>query len=199
MKVLITIIVFTGLASCCFAQDFAKAIATAKSSYNAGKLEDVHFALQQAMQEVDLTVGKEVLSLFPPKVDDLDIVQREDNVSSNVGFAGATIHRVYQKNGRKADIEIISNSPLVAMMNTTLNNPMLGGLMSDNNNKTVKVQGYKGKLEKQSGSTSDKSSYELQIPIGSALITFKVDDCTDSEILQYANTIPLLKIAKLIE
>jgi len=199
MKVLLTIIVFTSLAGTCFAQDFAKAIATAKTSYSAGKLEDAHFALQQAMQEIELTVGKEVLLLLPPKIDVMDIVPKEDNVSSNVGFVGATIHRVYQKNGRKADIEIISNSPLVAMMNTTLNTPMLGGLMNDANNKTVKVQGYKGKLEKQSGSTSDKNSYELQIPLGSALITFKVDDCSDTEILQFADTIPLLKIAKLID
>ena len=199
MKVLLTILVFTGLTTTAFAQDFAKAIATAKTAYSAGKLEDAHFALQQAMQEVDLTIGKEVLALLPPKVDDMDISAKDDNVSSNVGYAGATIRRLYQKNGRRSEIEIISNSPLVAMMNTTLNNPMLGGLMNDSNTKTVKVQGYKGKLEKQSGSTSDKNSYELQIPLGSALITFKVADCTDSQIMDFANTIPLLKIAKLIE
>ncbi len=199
MKIFFTLIIATGLATTCIAQDFAKAIATAKTAYGAGKLEDAHFALQQAMQEVDLTIGKEVLLLLPSKIDILETVSKDDNVSSNIGFVGATIHRAYGKTGRKADISIISNSPLVAMINTTLNTPMLGGMLSGGNIKTVKIQGYKAQLEKQPGSTSDKNSYQLQIPIGSALITFKVDDCTDTEILQFADTIPLLKIAKLID
>lgn len=199
MKVLLTLIavmVFTGT---CVAQDFNKAMATAKAAYSKGKLEDAHFALQQAMQEVDLTIGKEVLKLLPPTMDVMEANGKGDNVASNVGFVGATIHRTYEKGTRKADIFVISNSPLVGMTNAILNTPLLGGMVSDGKNKTVKVQGYKARLEKQPGSTSDKNSYELQIPLGSALFTFKVDDCTDSQIMEYAQTIPLQKIAKLIE
>jgi hypothetical protein len=199
MRVFIILIAVIAFTSTCDAQDFTKAMATAKTSYSAGKLEDAHFALQQAMQEVDLTIGKEVLKLLPPKMDAMDILAKDDNVASNVGFVGATIHRDYGNGTRKANIEIISNSPLIAMTNTILNTPLLGGMMSDGKNKTVKVQGYKARLEKQPGSTNDKNSYELQIPLGSALFTFKVDDCTDSQILQLADTIPLQKIAKLIE
>ena len=192
---LIAVITFTGT---CVAQDFTKAIATAKASYNSGKLEDAHFALEQAMQEVDLTIGKEVLQLLPTRMDVMETVAKDDNVASNVGFVGATIHRGYTKGTRKADITIISNSPLIAMTNAVLNMP-LASMMSNGANKNVKIQGYKARLEKQPGSTSDKNSYELQIPLGSALFTFKVDDCTDSQILAFADTIPLQKIAKLIE
>jgi len=39
----------------------------------------------------------------------------------------------------------------------------------------------------------------LQIPLGSALITFKVNDCTDAQIQNMANNIPLQQIAKLIQ
>jgi hypothetical protein len=193
---IIAVIAFTGT---CAAQDFSKAMATAKSSYSAGNLEATHFALQQAMQEVDLTVGKEVLQLLPPQMDAMPVNAKDDNVASNVGFIGATIHRVYNTGARTADISIISNSPLVAMTNSILNTPLLGSMMSDGSNKTVKVAGYKGRLQKQSGSTSGKNSYELQIPLGSALLTFRVEDCTDSQILALAETIPLQKIAKLIE
>ncbi|MGZ3766436.1 MAG: hypothetical protein ACXVB0_19495 [Mucilaginibacter sp.] len=199
MKFFITLIAVTAFTSTCVAQDFTKAMATAKTSYSAGKLEETHFALQQAMQEVDLTIGKEVLKLLPPKMEAMEVVTKEDNVTSNVGYVGATIHRAYEKAGRKADVSIISNSPLVAMTNTILNTPLLGGMMNDGKNKTVKVQGYKARLEKQPGNTSDKNNYELQVPLGSALLTFKVDDCTDSQILEFAETIPLQKIAKLIE
>ena len=180
-------------------QDFAKDMTTAKSAYDAGKLEETHFALQQAMQEIDLIVGKEVLKLLPPKMDTLSINTRDDNVSANTGFIGTTIHRSYGTVAKKADLTIISNSPMVAMLNTVLNTPMLGGMAGDANTKTVKVQGYKARLEKKPGSTEDKNDYELQIPLGSALITFAVDDCTDTQILAMANTIPLPQIAKLIQ
>ncbi len=199
MKYIIAITVFLITGFTVKAQDFAKAMTTAKTAYNAGKLEDAHFALQQAMQEVDLVVGKEVLKLLPPKMDSLTVSTKDDNVASNIGFVGATIHRVYGTAIKKADLSIISNSPLVAMMNTVLNTPMLGGMMNDGKTKTIKVQGYKGRLEKQSGSTDSQNNYELQIPLGSALITFKVDDCTDTQIINMANTIPLQQIAKLIQ
>ena len=199
MKFIITLITFIAFTTTGIAQDFAKAMTSAKTAYNAGKLEETHFALQQAMQEVDLIVGKEVLKLLPPKVDTLTFNAKNDNVASNIGYVGATIHRIYEKGNRKADLSIISNSPLVAMMNTLLNTPMLGGMMNDGKTKTVKVQGYKARLEKQAGSTDDKNDYELQIPLGSALITFKVDDCTDTQILDFANTLPLQQIAKLIQ
>lgn len=36
--------------------------------------------------------------------------------------------KLYEKAGRRADFSIISNSPLVAMTNTVLNTPLLGGM-----------------------------------------------------------------------
>ncbi len=198
MKNFMLLIALAASANVCLAQDFNKAMATAKASYSAGKLEDAHFALQQAMQEVDLTVGREVLKLLPSKLGTMTNVSKDDNVSSNVGFVGATIHRAYGQGAQNADISIIDNSPLIAMTNSLLNMPMMG-MMTSGKDKNVKVQGYKARLEKQAGSTPDKSSYELQIPLGNALFTFKVNDCTDDQILALADTIPLQEIAKLIE
>jgi len=198
MKNFILLIALAAVVNVCRAQDFNKAMATAKASYSAGKLEDAHFALQQAMQEVDLTVGKEVLKLLPSKLGTMTSVSKDDNVSSNVGFVGATIHRAYGQGAQNADISIIDNSPLIAMTNSLLNMPMMG-MMTGGKDKNVKVQGYKARLEKQAGSTPDKSSYELQIPLGNALFTFKVNDCTDDQILALADTVPLQEIAKLIE
>lgn len=199
MKTFTLLFLFFIGASSLHGQDFAKAITTAQSAYGQGKLEDTHFALQQAMQEIDLLIGREVLKLLPPKMDNLTPNIKADNVSSNIGFIGATIHRSYGMGARKADLSIISNSPLVAMMNTFLNTPLLGGMMSDGKTRTVKVQGYKARLEKLNGSTAEKTDYELQLPLGSALITFKVNDCSDAQILDLANTLPLKPIAQLIE
>jgi hypothetical protein len=179
-------------------QGFDNALNTAKSSYNGGKLEETHYALLQAMQELDITIGKEVLKILPAKMEDRQVKTAEDNVSSNVGFIGATIHRVYGDTSRKADLSIISNSPMIAMLNTVLNTPLLGGMMADANNKNVKVGGYKGRLS-ASDLSEGKKKYELQIPLGSALVTFAVNDCTEAQMMAMANTLPMQQIAKLIQ
>src|SRR5438552_13668424 len=97
-------------------QNFTTDIATAKTAYSAGKLEDAHFALQQAMQEIDIIIGKEVLGLLPAKMDTLTANTKNDNVTSNVGFMGSTIHRSYGQND-EVDLSIIGNSPLITTLN----------------------------------------------------------------------------------
>jgi hypothetical protein len=180
------------------AQNFTAAINNAKSSYSAGKLEDAHFALQQAMQEIDMIIGKEVLKLLPPKMDAFTADTKGDNVTSNVGFVGTTIHRSYGT-ADDVDLSIIGNSPLVATINVFLNTPLLGGMMSKNgDNKIVKVAGYKGQLTKETNSNG-QTNYTIQLPVGSALITFTGKNVTDSQIMAWANTLPLQQIAKLIQ
>jgi hypothetical protein len=191
------IFIFSG-ATGLMAQGFDKALGTAQAAYNGGKLQEAHYALLQAMQEIDITIGKEVLKLLPPKMEDRQVKTAEDNVSSNAGFIGATIHRSYGDTSRQAELNIISNSPMIAMLNTMLNTPMLGGMMSDANNKNVKVQGYKGRLT-ASDLSDGKKKYEIQIPLGSALLTFSVGDCTEAQMLAMANTLPMQQIAKLIQ
>ena len=186
------------LASASFAQDFKADIATAKTAYAGGKLADAHFALEQAMQEIDMIVGKEVLKLLPVKIDTLNSNPKEDHVMANSGYIGATIHRSYGLHGG-TDIEIISNSPMLAGLNAFLNMPILGGMMRDENTKVVKVQGYKSRLEKQGDNENGKPNYSLQIPFSSALLTLTVKGKSESEVLSLANSIPVEQIAKLIQ
>ncbi|MFT3681723.1 MAG: hypothetical protein QM791_15740 [Ferruginibacter sp.] len=178
--------------------DFKSQMTTAKKSYAAGKLEDAHFALQQAMQELDIIIGKEVLKLMPLKLDSLASNPKEDRVAANVGFVGATIHRSYGKQG-KAQVEIINNSPLISTVNAFLNSSFLGGMVRDENTKVVKVQGYKARLEKQGENANGKLNYSLQVPFNSALMTFTLNGFDENEALSIANSFPLADIAKLIQ
>jgi hypothetical protein len=194
--ILITILFIT---TTCVAQDFSANINTAKASYKSGNLEDAHFALQKAMQELDMIIGKEVLKLLPVKMDSLSVNANADNVNSNVGFVGATVSRNYGKFDKKAELSIISNSPMVAMLNSLFNSPMLAGMNNDPNVKTIKVQGYKARLERKNSNVDGKFDYEVQVPLGSALITFTLDETNETEITAMMNTIPLAQIAKLIQ
>lgn len=179
------------------AQDFTKQIADAKSSYSAGKLADAHFSLEQAIQEIDMIVGKEVLKLLPDKMNDMDAVTTDDQVSANVGFVGATVHRGYGSAG--SQVEIISNSPLISSLNAFLNMPLMGGLMRNSTTKVVKIQGYKSRLEKQGDNENGKPNYQVQIPFKSALVTITANGMDENTVLSFANNIPLDKIAALIQ
>lgn len=178
--------------------DFKSQVATARTAYSSGKLEDTHFALQQALGELDMIIGKEVLKILPPQFDTLNTNAANDHVTANVGYIGATIHRDYGKADKRAEIEIISNSPMISSLNAILNAPLIGGMMRDENNKTVKVQGYKARLERTDAGNG-KYNYKLDVPFTSALLTLNVDNSTEAEILNMANKIPLQDIAKLIQ
>lgn len=200
MKKLIILSFLLISAAASFAQnDFKSYITTAKTAYGGGKLEETHFALEQAMQELDLIIGKEVLKLLPPKIDTMGMNPKDDHVMANVSFVGATISRSYGSDTSGAKIEIINNSPMLGSLNALLNMPMMGGMMRDENNKTVKVQGYKGRLEKQDRGDNRKPTYVLNIPLSSALVTFTVNGTTENDMMNLANTIPMQQIAKLVQ
>jgi len=183
-------------------QDFKTNITTAKTSYAAGKLEDAHFALQQVLQEIDITIGNEVIKLLPLKLDTLNANSKDDRVTGNVGFVGASIHRSYgnSSTGKDAELEIVNNSPLLGTLNAFLTSPLLGAMGGgDPNSKVVKIQGYKSRLTKENTDDKGKTSYRIEIPFSNALITLHSNDSNDADIQKLANTLPLAQIAKLIQ
>ena len=185
------------------AQDFAKHLAEARTTYKSGKLDDARFAMQQMLQQLDSLTGEQVLKLLPTKMADKDVRTVRDDVSGASGFVGVLIHREYGLDVKKAaydsmavQIDIISNSPLIGTINALLSLPM--GIGSSPDQKIVKVNGYKALLSKISGD-DEKKEYELQLPLNNALITLKAPGRSQDEILKMANSLPVADIAKLIQ
>ena len=183
------------------AQDFDKNMASAKSSYASGKLEDARYAMEQMLANIDVVIGKEILKLLPAQLGALKTVPAEDNVTgSSAGIAaGLYVHRTYGAAPKTAALEIINNSPLINSIGMLLNTPMMGGMMKNENQKTLKIQGYKSLLTKNLDSETGKTNYELQIPLNNTLFTLKVDDTNEAEITGFANTLPLAKIQQLAQ
>lgn len=198
MKKYILTILILSICMHSYGQDFDKHLATARASYNAGKLEDSRFAMQQMLQELDVIIGKEVLKMLPSKMGTMEVNITNDNVTGNTGFAGVLIHRDYGKEGKMALIDIMNNSPLVSSLNAILSMPFMGNA-SDGSQKSVKVKGYKGILNKSEDSETKKVSYDLQVPFGNTLLTLKADDATEAEVLNMAETLPLAEIAKMVQ
>ncbi len=142
--------------------------------------------------------GKEILKVLPEKMDALAANKANDNVSGSSGFAGVITHRDYGTGDKTAEMEIISNSPLIGSLNTLLSLPFIASAASGDQ-KVIKVSGYKGLLQKNTDSEIKKLSYEFQLPISSNLVTLRLPNTTEDEAIKMANLIPVAQIAKLVQ
>lgn len=200
MKNILSFLAAMSLMTSICAQDFDKNIATAKSSYSSGDLENARFAMEQLMRDLDIAIGKEILKLLPVKAGALNVNQKDDNVTGGGGtMTGLFVHRSFGTTPKSASIEIINNSPLINSVQSILTMPLIGGMMRDENQKVIKVQGYKSLLQKNVDSETNKTDYELQIPFNNTLLTVKMDDTTEAEITGIANAIPIPKIAQIAQ
>lgn len=180
------------------AQEFNKNLSSARTAYASGNLEDARFAMQQMLNDIDIIIGREVMKLLPAKMDALASNPKSDNVTANTGLAGVVIHRDYGTGEKTALIDIMSNSPLVSSVNAILSIPFVGN-SGDGTQKVVKVQGYKGVLQKTVDTETNKTSFTLQIPLNSTLLTFSANDSNEADVLRQANTIPVTQIVKLVQ
>lgn len=182
-----------------WAQEFKENLATAKTAYAKGSLEETHFALQQSLMQLDIIAGQEILKLLPANLEDRAVNTKEDNVTGNVGFLGATVHRSYGSGGRQATVEMVSNSPILTSLNAFMTSPLLAGLGSDGKTKVVKIQGYKSRITKEETDTAGSFNYRIEIPFSNALLTLQADNTDEKKALAMANTLPLAAIAKIVQ
>jgi len=198
MKKLSTLIILSVLSTGAFCQDFSENITTARNSYSAGNLEDARFAMQQMLNDLDMAIGKEVLKMLPAKMGAMNSNSANDNVTANTGLVGVIIHRDYGTGENICNLDLMSNSPLVASINAILSIPFMGN-SGDGTQKVIKIDGYKGMLQKSVDEETKKTDYTLQVPIGSTLLTFTAPNATEDDVIRMANTIPLGQITKLVQ
>jgi hypothetical protein len=194
----LTILIVASLPLVAYAQDFNKDLASARTAYSGGKLEDARFAMQQMLNDIDVLVGKEIIKILPAKMDALASNPKEDQVTANTGIAGAQVQRTYGTGTKNATVDIMSNSPLIGSVNAILSIPFVGN-SSDGTQKVVKVQGYKGILQKSTDTETNKENFTLQVPLNAALLTFTVNESNEADVLRLANTIPVTQIAKMVQ
>lgn len=199
MKTILTIIfcslLLTNTAS---AQEVEKNLNDARSAYNSGDLEAARFALQQAMYELDQAIGREILKLLPDRMGALLFNESDDEVgSANMGFVGLHLSRNYSNDqDQRAELQIIADSPLLAGINAILAMPVIG---RDPNQKRIRVDGYRGLLQR-SESSDGNISWDMQIPFGSSLLSVSFKDIAEENtVMDMANTIPIQQIARLIQ
>lgn len=183
------------------AQEFDKSLASAKSAYNSGDLEDARFNLENALREIDAAIGREILKVLPTSLGGLNSDSKNDQVTGMSGglTGGLYVHREYGNQNKSATVDIISDSPLMAGVNAILSMPMIMN-SGDSNQKVVKVQGYKSLLTREVDENNQTSGYQLQTPFGSSLLTLDYNGAiSEADLLKVANSLPLEKIIALAQ
>jgi len=170
----------------------------AQTAYKSGDLESSRFALQEALQGINQAIGREILGLLPQELFGLPKIESGDNVTgTSIMFAGLFVNRRYEAETKNASVEIVSDSPLMAGINAFMALPAF--MVSDPNQKRIKVGNYKGMLTK-SEDTEGNISYSAQIPIGSTLFTLTTNGIDDEKLITDALTqMEIGKIAKIAE
>jgi hypothetical protein len=181
-----------------FGQGAEANLKEARAAYGSGDLEAARFALQQAINEVDLVIGKEILKLLPAMLGELTYTETDDVLGAgNLGFAGLHLSRSYGKGQtQNVELSIIADSPLLAGINAIL---ALPAFAADPNQKRVRIGGYRGLLQK-SDSGAGEANWDLQIPFGSSLLSMSFRGISDEKtVTDMAGTIPVDQIARMIQ
>lgn len=195
MKKSLLLIIAVVTVSLAHGQDYTSRVSEARKAYSAGKLDDARFAMQQAMQEIDILIGKDILKLLPQTLVDQPANTASDNVTTASGFVGVIVHRDYGKVPDGAKLEIITNSPLIATLNSLLSLPFIG---NNAEQKKIKVNGYKALLTNHGG-TPEKPNFQIQLPLQSSLLMLDAPGKTADQIQKMAAALPIEEIAKLVQ
>lgn len=154
------------------AQEVTTNLDEARSSYNAGDLENTRFTLQEALNGINETIGYEILETLPVKLGDMEKVEGSDAVTgTNMGFAGLYVSREFKGDSTTASFQIISDSPLLSSISAMLSMSVF--FASDPDQKRIKIDGYKALLTRNEDEQG-RVSYDTQLPFGNSLMNIEI-------------------------
>ncbi len=168
--------------------EVSQAMSDAGSSLSKKDYSEARYLLQQSLVEIEHQLGEKVLEEMPASVNSQSYDPEQDMViSTGAGFIGLEIKRSYPSNNGDIEAIIANNSVLLGPYTMALSNPQY--MSSNENMKSVKVQGRRGVLE-LSGDT-----YNLAIPMGqSSVFLLSCESCSaESEIMSLASEFDLNK------
>lgn len=196
-KLVFSIVASISIICGAMSQQATKNLAEAKAMYNSGNIHEARFCLQQALNDINIAIGNEILKIIPSKLGNMPAIEAEDNVAvTNFGIAALMISRNYMADSTlNASLQIIGDSPMLAGINTILTLPMF---TSDPNQKRIRVGTYKALLQKNTDGT--QTTWDVQIPVGSTLITLNCKGEYDEKtVIAMANSIPIDQIARYLQ
>jgi hypothetical protein len=181
------------------AQEFDKQIDKARSAYESGNYEESRFAVLNALHEIDIKIGQEVLALLPVKIESLSFDKSADYITgTDLGYAGLYIGRTWRSSGIETlSLSVIGDSPLLTSVNAFLALPIIMA-SADSNQKKIKVEGNRAMLERNVDEESGKTSgYSLMIPSGNSMLQLNyTGEISEENFLSMVKQIPVANVIK---
>jgi hypothetical protein len=176
-------------------EDVQKSINDALTALKAKNYKETNLSLQQALSDLNLLQGSELLTALPETILTYKADKSSDNVS-NAGAAfgaGTVIERNYKGSDENKNfrVKFISNSPMMATLNMYLSNPMYAN--AGEGQSVVKIGTRRGMLKFNNGSG------ELQMSLGQSLLTLEFNEIpAKADVTAFAEKLDLDKVAKLL-
>ena len=160
--------------------DVSELLDNAKAALASEQYANARYEVKEAVKGVELEIGYQILAAMPGSVSGLSYNEEDDGiVSTGMGFAGLVINRYYQGNNKRVTSTIGNNSAIGASYSYMMN---AGYASSNDNVKSVTVQGYRGTL-----SFDGNNTYTLGIPFAqSSVFILEGEGFADEDELQQA-------------
>ena len=169
-------------------------IEAASSAYKSNNFKESRNSIRQAIQGIEIEIGKKVLESLPESVNDLSKNNDADRVTSTgMNFAGLTIERQYAKGDQELQVTIANNSVWLTSVNLYLSSGGYASTDEQQNYKKITFQGYQAVIEFDQG-----SGYKLSVPFGqsSLFILNGVNFNNEQQMMNAANKFSIESIKK---
>ncbi len=170
----------------------------AEAAHKNKNYSDARYSLQQALQGVEIQLGRQILKSLPSKINTLPADTLQDKVSSTQwGWNNLTILRVYKDGADKQLTVSIGNAGMYSAMATIYfaNAGMLEANNQNQNYKQVKVKGNKAIIQYE-----DSKGYTLIASIGqtSVIVWECINFANEQEVMSAANSFDIDGIKKML-
>ena len=146
--------------------------------------------LKFAMAELEKLAQTENIKLLPPALDGWTMKADDGMTQSAMSMlgGGTSVGATYTNAGENIHIQIIANSPMVAMAGMMINNPMMASM--DENTKPYRYKRIKG-VKKTEGSSIEVTL----LLVGQVMIRVDGDNLKDPAVIeQYLDAMDMNKI-----
>lgn len=175
--------------------DIAAQISEAETAHAAKNYSDARYAIQQALQGIEIQLGRSILKSLPTSVNSLPVDTTQDKVmSSQWGWSNLTMQRIYRQDEKELTITIGNNQTYSGMVEMYFANAAYIQANADQQNiKQLKVKGNKALIQ-----YDDRKGYTLITQIGqTTLIVWEcINFSNEQEVINAANAFDIDTIKK---
>jgi len=173
------------------ADEIIEQIQQAIELYQAGDFAGAAGELEFAAAQIRQLRAGELSGALPEPLTGWSAEDAEIAAMGAAMFGGGTsASRSYSQDSASVEVQILTDSPMLQSLAMMLNNPMI---LTSSGQKLVRVQGNKAALEWD----GDSGAVNVVV-LGSVLVTISGYDCTEDDLMSYAEAVDYKLIKEMV-